>query len=223
MYFRLRIFLLILLLFSCKGEPKLVDLGYSNFARVLPENGLSLFSEPSFSSSVITNIPGKTHIRLLKSYDQSFSHNGITGTWAFVNWYPISSLKKKNSSYEGWIFTGFVSDDYYLVKDDSLETFNSGCLGVSCHVCGSKIFYPDGLFSNSYNCHEYPEFGRWVLKENHILVCIGKCDPNLEHQYIFRIDNGTIKMACATNHCKEERIRSWPFEKIYYWEPTDLN
>ncbi|WP_225740533.1 hypothetical protein [Leptospira interrogans] len=95
MYFRLRIFLLILLLFSCKGEPKLVDLGYSNFARVLPENGLSLFSEPSFSSSVITNIPGKTHIRLLKSYDQSFSHNGITGTWAFVNWYPISSLKKK--------------------------------------------------------------------------------------------------------------------------------
>ncbi|EMM84151.1 hypothetical protein LEP1GSC037_0298 [Leptospira interrogans str. 2006001854] len=184
---------------------------------------MSLFSEPSFSSSVITNIPGKTHIRLLKSYDQSFSHNGITGTWAFVNWYPISSLKKKNSSYEGWIFTGFVSDDYYLVKDDSLETFNSGCLGVSCHVCGSKIFYPDGLFSNSYNCHEYPEFGRWVLKENHILVCIGKCDPNLEHQYIFRIDNGTIKMACATNHCKEERIRSWPFEKIYYWEPTDLN
>lgn len=222
MKFRSVIFILTFLIIACK-EPKLVDLGYSVFVRVLPDNGLSLYSEPNVNSPVIALIPSKTHIRLLKSYDKSFHHNGVEVSWAFVNWYPISSLKMEKSHYEGWIFTGFVADDSYIVKDDSLNSFDSGCLGAGCHVCGSKIFYPDGLFSNSYNCHEYPEFGRWVTKENEILACIGsECDPIGNQKYVFRIVDEMIQMMCGNNGCKEERIKG-PYERIYYWEPTDLN
>ncbi len=199
------------------AETKYPD---NTFRRVASSGGLKLMSGPDKDASVLVKLPFRVHVRLLRTRNGTIKRDGKKGRAAFISWSPMSVLKMPKTTYEGWTYTWLLEPALIEITPNLFRNFKAGCLGEGCFVCGSQAFDPDGRFHNSFDCHARPERGRWKVRGDVVLACVGRaCDPIKKPLYRFRVREKEIIAECAGGKCSYTPA---PVERVWRWEPHDF-
>jgi len=210
---------LVLLMFTCKEQPKGYEIvkGNDYIRRAVAKSGLNVREKPDANSRILGVLPFGTTFWVRNEFTQPIAIDGRSGKWLYIETYFDHDAKgKPRPSINGWAFSGYMGDSFFQLKH-SFKDFKAGCLGGGCNVCGAHVFDPDGLYIRSTYCEgSSPDVGRWQEVGGKLIACIGSgCKPSASDPNALIYFLGANNMISIPEKGKIIEIEN----RVSYWEP----
>lgn len=124
-YLLLQILLLISSI-SIAQQKKGIEFYSEDFYYLLYDE-VNLRADADVNSDLVEKLPIATKVKIVSIHDSTLTINGYTNNWCEVN---ILDENNKSSGINGFLWVGFIAEDYEISKEDEGVIFLFGTSGI---------------------------------------------------------------------------------------------